>query len=105
MTVATAVPVQVLGVLIIVDRVSDAFGATAVAGRSENQIASLSDARLHSLLKISSSAVAIFGPRTSPRIISPSGPINIVLGPESQVWLDATPKRWYLMGTSERSPR
>src|SRR5258706_10163944 len=42
-TVATAVPVQVLGVLIIVDRVSDAFGATAVAGRSENQIARLSD--------------------------------------------------------------
>jgi hypothetical protein len=41
--VATAVMVQVLGVLIIVDRVSGAFGATAVAGRSEYQIARLSD--------------------------------------------------------------
>src|SRR6185295_5926807 len=45
-TVPTAVMVQVLGGLIIVDRLGGAFGATAVAGRSENQIARLSD--LHS---------------------------------------------------------
>src|SRR6185369_4596746 len=45
-TIATAVPVQIFGGLIIVDRVGGAFGATAIVGRSENQIARLSD--LHS---------------------------------------------------------